>query len=100
MNWQTKQDVLEISIGGCIQLRQVFLFEGGVLVCVNHVFVQTLKKPFFFNQEREALQKQLDEANREAQKYRQQLLKKEQEAEAYRQKLEAMTRLQTNKEAV
>ena len=55
---------------------------------------------FFFNQEREALQKQLDEANREAQKYRQQLLKKEQEAEAYRQKLEAMTRLQTNKEAV
>ncbi|KAL7980076.1 hypothetical protein Chor_001344 [Crotalus horridus] len=51
-------------------------------------------------QERETLQKQLDEANREAQKYRQQLLKKEQEAEAYRQKLEAMTRLQTNKEAV
>ncbi|XP_028920815.1 GA-binding protein subunit beta-1 isoform X2 [Ornithorhynchus anatinus] len=51
-------------------------------------------------EEREALQKQLDEANREAQKYRQQLLKKEQEAEAYRQKLEAMTRLQTNKEAV
>ncbi|KAM5235194.1 GA-binding protein subunit beta-1 isoform 6-T6 [Ctenodactylus gundi] len=50
--------------------------------------------------EREALQKQLDEANREAQKYRQQLLKKEQEAEAYRQKLEAMTRLQTGKEAV
>ncbi|XP_015684323.1 GA-binding protein subunit beta-1 [Protobothrops mucrosquamatus] len=51
-------------------------------------------------EERETLQKQLDEANREAQKYRQQLLKKEQEAEAYRQKLEAMTRLQTNKEAV
>ncbi|XP_075818175.1 GA-binding protein subunit beta-1 isoform X10 [Microtus pennsylvanicus] len=51
-------------------------------------------------EEREALQKQLDEANREAQKYRQQLLKKEQEAEAYRQKLEAMTRLQTSKEAV
>lgn len=51
-------------------------------------------------EEREALQKQLDEANREAQKYRQQLLKKEQEAEAYRQKLEAMTRLQTHKEAV
>ncbi|NP_001393145.1 GA-binding protein subunit beta-1 isoform p [Mus musculus] len=51
-------------------------------------------------EEREALQKQLDEANREAQKYRQQLLKKEQEAEAYRQKLEAMTRIQTNKEAV
>ncbi|XP_066448748.1 GA-binding protein subunit beta-1 isoform X2 [Eleutherodactylus coqui] len=50
--------------------------------------------------ERESLQKQLDEANREAQKYRQQLLKKEQEAEAYRQKLEAMTRLQTNKEVV
>uniref|UniRef100_F7BRL4 GA-binding protein transcription factor subunit beta 1 n=2 Tax=Xenopus tropicalis TaxID=8364 RepID=F7BRL4_XENTR len=53
-----------------------------------------------FSQERETLQKQLDEANREAQKYRQQLLKKEQEAEAYRQKLEAMTRLQTNKEVV
>ncbi|XP_073509203.1 GA-binding protein subunit beta-1 isoform X3 [Phyllobates terribilis] len=53
-----------------------------------------------FSQERESLQKQLDEANREAQKYRQQLLKKEQEAEAYRQKLEAMTRLQTNKEVV
>ncbi|EHB16818.1 GA-binding protein subunit beta-1 [Heterocephalus glaber] len=47
---------------------------------------------------REALQKQLDEANREAQKCRQQLLKKEQEAEAYRQKLEAMTHLQINKE--
>nr|XP_033776870.1 GA-binding protein subunit beta-1 isoform X1 [Geotrypetes seraphini]XP_033776871.1 GA-binding protein subunit beta-1 isoform X1 [Geotrypetes seraphini]XP_033776872.1 GA-binding protein subunit beta-1 isoform X1 [Geotrypetes seraphini]XP_033776873.1 GA-binding protein subunit beta-1 isoform X1 [Geotrypetes seraphini]XP_033776874.1 GA-binding protein subunit beta-1 isoform X1 [Geotrypetes seraphini]XP_033776875.1 GA-binding protein subunit beta-1 isoform X1 [Geotrypetes seraphini] len=53
-----------------------------------------------FSQERENLQKQLDEANREAQRYRQQLLKKEQEAEAYRQKLEAMTRLQTNKEVV
>ncbi|XP_063782061.1 GA-binding protein subunit beta-1 isoform X4 [Pseudophryne corroboree] len=53
-----------------------------------------------FSQERESLQKQLDEANREAQKYRQQLMKKEQEAEAYRQKLEAMTRLQTNKEVV
>nr|XP_033776876.1 GA-binding protein subunit beta-1 isoform X2 [Geotrypetes seraphini] len=51
-------------------------------------------------EERENLQKQLDEANREAQRYRQQLLKKEQEAEAYRQKLEAMTRLQTNKEVV
>ncbi|XP_070809632.1 GA-binding protein subunit beta-1 isoform X4 [Pituophis catenifer annectens] len=51
-------------------------------------------------EERETLQKQLDEANREAQKYRQQLLKKEQEAEACRQKLEAMTRLQTSKEAV
>uniref|UniRef100_A0AAY4DV38 GA-binding protein subunit beta-1 n=1 Tax=Denticeps clupeoides TaxID=299321 RepID=A0AAY4DV38_9TELE len=45
-------------------------------------------------QEKEALQKQLEEANREAQKYRQQLLKKEQEAEAYRRKLEAIT--QTN----
>ncbi|XP_028812168.1 GA-binding protein subunit beta-1 isoform X2 [Denticeps clupeoides] len=43
-------------------------------------------------QEKEALQKQLEEANREAQKYRQQLLKKEQEAEAYRRKLEAITR--------
>ncbi|XP_068131479.1 GA-binding protein subunit beta-1 isoform X1 [Hyperolius riggenbachi] len=51
-----------------------------------------------FSQERESLQKQLDEANREAQKYRQQLFKKEQEAEAYRQKLEAITMLQTNKE--
>ncbi|XP_040198509.1 GA-binding protein subunit beta-1 isoform X2 [Rana temporaria] len=51
-----------------------------------------------FSQERECLQKQLDDANREAQKYRQQLLRKEQEADAYRQKLEAMTRLQTNKE--
>ncbi|XP_040269978.1 GA-binding protein subunit beta-1 isoform X3 [Bufo bufo] len=51
-------------------------------------------------EERESLQKQLDEANREAHKYRQQLFKKEQEAEAYRQKLEAMTRLQTNKEVV
>ncbi|XP_040198511.1 GA-binding protein subunit beta-1 isoform X4 [Rana temporaria] len=49
-------------------------------------------------EERECLQKQLDDANREAQKYRQQLLRKEQEADAYRQKLEAMTRLQTNKE--
>ncbi|MEE6503195.1 hypothetical protein FKM82_004766 [Ascaphus truei] len=51
-------------------------------------------------EERESLQKQLDDANRDAQRYRQQLFKKEQEAEAYRQKLEAMTRLQTNKEAV
>ncbi|XP_031425511.1 GA-binding protein subunit beta-1 isoform X2 [Clupea harengus] len=42
-------------------------------------------------EEKETLQKQLDEANREAQKYRQQLLKKEQEAEAFRQKLEAIT---------
>ncbi|MBN3296294.1 GABP1 protein, partial [Amia calva] len=51
-------------------------------------------------QEKEALQKQLEEANREAQKYRQQLLKKEQEAEAYRQKLEAITRHHSNKKAV
>ncbi|XP_043933145.1 GA-binding protein subunit beta-1 isoform X2 [Protopterus annectens] len=51
-------------------------------------------------EERESLQKQLEEANREAQRYRQQLLKKEQEAEAYRQKLEAMTHLQSNKEAI
>ncbi|XP_063044444.1 GA-binding protein subunit beta-1 isoform X2 [Engraulis encrasicolus] len=43
-------------------------------------------------EEKEALQKQLDEANREAQKYRTQLLKKEQEAEAYRVKLEAISR--------
>lgn len=71
-----------------------------MFICINNIFVQKLKNLFFLNQEREALQKQLDEANREAQKYRQQLLKKEQEAEAYRQKLEAMTRLQTNKEAV
>lgn len=76
------------------------LFEGCMLVCASNIFVLKLKATLFFNQEREALQKQLDEANREAQKYRQQLLKKEQEAEAYRQKLEAMTRLQTNKEAV
>lgn len=69
-------------------------------ICIKNVFLPKLKKNYSFNQEREALQKQLDEANREAQKYRQQLLKKEQEAEAYRQKLEAMTRLQTNKEAV
>ncbi|XP_036390629.1 GA-binding protein subunit beta-1-like isoform X1 [Megalops cyprinoides] len=48
-------------------------------------------------EEKEALQKQLEEANREAQKYRQQLLKKEQEAEAYRQKLEAITRHQSSK---
>ncbi|KPP79943.1 GA-binding protein subunit beta-1-like [Scleropages formosus] len=51
-------------------------------------------------EEKETLQKQLEEANREAQKYRQQLLKKEQEAEAYRQKLEAITRHQSNKKAV
>ncbi|XP_066557540.1 GA-binding protein subunit beta-1 isoform X1 [Amia ocellicauda] len=53
-----------------------------------------------FPTEKEALQKQLEEANREAQKYRQQLLKKEQEAEAYRQKLEAITRHHSNKKAV
>lgn len=69
-------------------------------MCQSCICANIEKAFFFFNQEREALQKQLDEANREAQKYRQQLLKKEQEAEAYRQKLEAMTRLQTNKEAV
>ncbi|XP_028679333.1 GA-binding protein subunit beta-1 isoform X1 [Erpetoichthys calabaricus] len=51
-------------------------------------------------EEKEALQKQLEEANREAQKYRQQLLKKEQEAEAYRQKLEAITRHHSSKKAV
>lgn len=51
-----------------------------------------IHRSFLFQQEKEALQKQLEEANREAQKYRQQLLKKEQEAEAYRQKLEAITR--------
>ncbi|XP_023669638.2 GA-binding protein subunit beta-1 isoform X1 [Paramormyrops kingsleyae] len=50
-------------------------------------------------EEKETLQKQLEEANREAQKYRQQLLKKEQEAEAYRQKLEAITRHQSSKKA-
>ncbi|XP_038668880.1 GA-binding protein subunit beta-1 isoform X3 [Scyliorhinus canicula] len=48
-------------------------------------------------EEKEVLQKQLDEANREAQKYRQQLLEKEQEAEAYRQKLEAFGHLHPNK---
>lgn len=58
----------------------------------NHV-----ESPEF--EEKEALQKQLEEANREAQKYRQQLLKKEQEAEAYRQKLEAITRHQSGKKA-
>ncbi|XP_038668881.1 GA-binding protein subunit beta-1 isoform X4 [Scyliorhinus canicula] len=50
-----------------------------------------------FSEEKEVLQKQLDEANREAQKYRQQLLEKEQEAEAYRQKLEAFGHLHPNK---
>ncbi|EHB00262.1 GA-binding protein subunit beta-1 [Heterocephalus glaber] len=51
-------------------------------------------------EEREALQKELDEVNQAAQKCGQQLLKKEQEAEAYRQKTEARTLLQTNKEAI
>ncbi|KAL0154186.1 hypothetical protein M9458_050512 [Cirrhinus mrigala] len=50
-------------------------------------------------QEKVALLKQLEEANREAQKYRQQFLKKEQEAEAYRQKLEAITRQSAKKAA-
>ncbi|XP_072326379.1 GA-binding protein subunit beta-1 isoform X1 [Scyliorhinus torazame] len=50
-----------------------------------------------FSEEKEVLQKQLDDANREAQKYRQQLLEKEQEAEAYRQKLEAFGHLHPNK---
>ncbi|KAI1904155.1 hypothetical protein AGOR_G00002770 [Albula goreensis] len=62
-----------------------------VEIVENHV-----ESPEF--EEKEALQKQLEEANREAQKYRQQLLKKEQEAEAYRQKLEAITR-QSGKKA-
>ncbi|KAI7802852.1 GA-binding protein subunit beta-1 isoform X2 [Triplophysa rosa] len=48
-------------------------------------------------QEKVALLKQLEEANREAQRYRQQFLKKEQEAEAYRLKLEAITRQSANK---
>ncbi|XP_072888896.1 GA-binding protein subunit beta-1 isoform X4 [Hemitrygon akajei] len=51
-----------------------------------------------FSEEKEALQKQLEEANREAQKYRQQLFEKEQEAEAYRQKLEAFGHLPSNKQ--
>uniref|UniRef100_A0A4W3KFS6 GA binding protein transcription factor subunit beta 1 n=1 Tax=Callorhinchus milii TaxID=7868 RepID=A0A4W3KFS6_CALMI len=51
-------------------------------------------------EEKEALQKQLEEANREAQKYRQQLLEKEEEAEAYRQKLEAIGCFHINKKAV
>ncbi|KFV40291.1 GA-binding protein subunit beta-2, partial [Gavia stellata] len=46
--------------------------------------------------EREALQQQLQEANRKAQEYRSQLLKKEQEAEEYRLKLAAMARQQPN----
>uniref|UniRef100_A0A671SEK1 GA binding protein transcription factor subunit beta 1 n=1 Tax=Sinocyclocheilus anshuiensis TaxID=1608454 RepID=A0A671SEK1_9TELE len=50
-------------------------------------------------QEKVALLKQLEEANREVQKYRQQFLKKEQEAEAYRQKLEAITRQRVKKAA-
>ncbi|KAL4660737.1 GA-binding protein subunit beta-1-like isoform X1 [Arapaima gigas] len=50
-------------------------------------------------EETEALQKQLEEANREAQRYRQELLKKEQEAETYRLKLEAITRQQGTKKA-
>lgn len=51
----------------------------------------------FVLQEKVALLKQLEEANREAQRYRQQFLKKEQEAEAYRLKLEAITRQSANK---
>ncbi|XP_051896206.1 GA-binding protein subunit beta-1 isoform X4 [Pristis pectinata] len=51
-------------------------------------------------EEKEALQKQLEEANREAQKYRQQLFEKEQEAEAYRQKLEAFGHLPSNKQVL
>ncbi|KAJ8247829.1 hypothetical protein GJAV_G00251000 [Gymnothorax javanicus] len=50
-------------------------------------------------EEKETLQKQLEEANREAQRFRQQLLKKEQEAEAYRQKLEAIAHQQGSKKA-
>ncbi|XP_009632531.2 GA-binding protein subunit beta-2 isoform X1 [Egretta garzetta] len=46
--------------------------------------------------EREALQQQLQEANRQAQEYRSQLIKKEQEAEEYRLKLAAMVRQQPN----
>ncbi|XP_067874419.1 GA-binding protein subunit beta-1 isoform X3 [Heterodontus francisci] len=53
-----------------------------------------------FSEEKEVLQKQLEEANREAQKYRQQLLEKEQEAEAYRQKLEAFGQLHSNKKVL
>ncbi|XP_078283613.1 GA-binding protein subunit beta-1 isoform X2 [Rhinoraja longicauda] len=51
-------------------------------------------------EEKEVLQKQLEEANREAQKYRQQLFEKEQEAEAYRQKLEAFGHLPSNKQVL
>ncbi|KFQ98810.1 GA-binding protein subunit beta-2, partial [Nipponia nippon] len=46
--------------------------------------------------EREALQQQLQEANRKAQEYRSQLIKKEQEAEEYRLKLAAMAGQQPN----
>ncbi|XP_055517287.1 GA-binding protein subunit beta-1 isoform X3 [Leucoraja erinacea] len=53
-----------------------------------------------FSEEKEVLQKQLEEANREAQKYRQQLFEKEQEAEAYRQKLEAFGHLPSNKQVL
>ncbi|XP_072421525.1 GA-binding protein subunit beta-1 isoform X1 [Chiloscyllium punctatum] len=53
-----------------------------------------------FSEEKEVLQKQLEEANREAQKYRQQLLEKEQEAEAYRQKLEAFGHLTSSKKVL
>uniref|UniRef100_UPI00398E4959 GA-binding protein subunit beta-1 isoform X4 n=1 Tax=Pristiophorus japonicus TaxID=55135 RepID=UPI00398E4959 len=53
-----------------------------------------------FSEEKEVLQKQLEEANREAQKYRQQLLEKEQEAEAYRQKLEAFGHLHPNRKVL
>ncbi|XP_048472060.1 GA-binding protein subunit beta-1 isoform X6 [Rhincodon typus] len=53
-----------------------------------------------FSEEKQVLQKQLEEANREAQKYRRQLLEKEQEAEAYRQKLEAFGHLTSNKKVL
>uniref|UniRef100_A0A673HVY6 GA-binding protein subunit beta-1-like n=1 Tax=Sinocyclocheilus rhinocerous TaxID=307959 RepID=A0A673HVY6_9TELE len=69
-----------------------------VSVCVRvneHITHVTL----CVQQEKVALLKQLEEANREAQKYRQQFLKKEQEAEAYRQKLEAITRQSVKKAA-
>ncbi|KAL8184797.1 UNVERIFIED_CONTAM: GA-binding protein subunit beta-2 [Gekko kuhli] len=46
--------------------------------------------------EREALQLQLQEANRKAQEYRSRLRKKEREAERYRLKLEAMAEQQAN----
>ncbi|XP_059557625.1 GA-binding protein subunit beta-1 isoform X2 [Myotis daubentonii] len=82
------------------QPRHVLLTGNGTGNLLVHQMMPNQLNHTGQGKEREALQKQLDEANREAQKYRQQLLKKEQEAEAYRQKLEAMTRLQTNKEAV